>query len=119
VRSIDVPATPSVQQVADRNATLLPTAGYAPMYECCDDRTIVADLAARLGINDYDDKTEVVHAWRGRRRYGGLRQCAGPRSVGAASDRTSATACCDPQRVRGSLSTPKQSSPVTIAHFSH
>ena len=29
-----------------------------PMYECRDDRTIFADLAARLGINDYDDKTE-------------------------------------------------------------
>ena len=30
----------------------------APMYECRDDRAIFADLAARLGINDYDDKTE-------------------------------------------------------------
>ena len=29
-----------------------------PMYECRDDRAIFADLAARLGINDYDDKTE-------------------------------------------------------------
>jgi anaerobic dimethyl sulfoxide reductase subunit A len=29
-----------------------------PMYECRDDRAIFADLAARLGINDYDDRTE-------------------------------------------------------------
>jgi anaerobic selenocysteine-containing dehydrogenase len=29
-----------------------------PMYECRDDRAIFADLAARLGINDDDDKTE-------------------------------------------------------------
>jgi len=29
-----------------------------PMYECRDDRAIFAELAARLGINDYDDKTE-------------------------------------------------------------
>ena len=29
-----------------------------PMYECRDDRAIFAELAARLGINDDDDKTE-------------------------------------------------------------
>jgi len=29
-----------------------------PMYECRDDRAIFAELAQRLGINDYDDKTE-------------------------------------------------------------
>jgi len=29
-----------------------------PMYECRNDMAIFADLAARLGINDYDDKTE-------------------------------------------------------------
>jgi anaerobic dimethyl sulfoxide reductase subunit A len=30
----------------------------APMYECRNDMDIVADLAARVGINDYNDKTE-------------------------------------------------------------
>jgi anaerobic dimethyl sulfoxide reductase subunit A len=34
------------------------TQAIAPMYECRNDRAIFADLAARLGINDYDDKTE-------------------------------------------------------------
>ena len=29
-----------------------------PMYECRNDMAIFADLAARLGINDYDDRTE-------------------------------------------------------------
>ena len=29
-----------------------------PMYECRNDMDIFADLSARLGINDYDDKTE-------------------------------------------------------------
>ena len=29
-----------------------------PMYECRNDMDIFADLAARLGINDYDDKSE-------------------------------------------------------------
>lgn len=29
-----------------------------PMYECRNDRDIFADLAARLGINDYDDRSE-------------------------------------------------------------
>jgi anaerobic dimethyl sulfoxide reductase subunit A len=29
-----------------------------PMYECRHDRTIFAELAQRLGINDYDDTTE-------------------------------------------------------------
>jgi anaerobic dimethyl sulfoxide reductase subunit A len=29
-----------------------------PMYECRDDRAIFAELAQRLGINDYDDRTE-------------------------------------------------------------
>ena len=29
-----------------------------PMYECRHDMAIFADLAARLGINDYDDKSE-------------------------------------------------------------
>lgn len=29
-----------------------------PMYECRNDMDIFADLAQRLGINDYDDKTE-------------------------------------------------------------
>lgn len=29
-----------------------------PMYECRNDMDIFADLAARLGINDYDDRTE-------------------------------------------------------------
>ena len=29
-----------------------------PMYECRNDMEIFADLAARLGINDYDDRTE-------------------------------------------------------------
>jgi anaerobic dimethyl sulfoxide reductase subunit A len=28
------------------------------MYECRNDLAIFADLAARLGINDYDDKSE-------------------------------------------------------------
>jgi len=30
----------------------------APMYECRDERAIFAELAQRLGINDYDDRTE-------------------------------------------------------------
>jgi anaerobic dimethyl sulfoxide reductase subunit A len=30
----------------------------AAMYECRDDRAIFAELAQRLGINDYDDRTE-------------------------------------------------------------
>ena len=29
-----------------------------PMYECRNDMAIFADLGARLGINDYDDRTE-------------------------------------------------------------
>jgi hypothetical protein len=29
-----------------------------PIYECRDDRAIFAEPAQRLGINDYDDKTE-------------------------------------------------------------
>jgi anaerobic selenocysteine-containing dehydrogenase len=29
-----------------------------PMYECRDDRAIFVELARRLGINNYDDKTE-------------------------------------------------------------
>jgi len=31
----------------------------APMYECRNDIDIAADLAARVGINDYNDKTET------------------------------------------------------------
>ena len=42
----------------------------APMYECRNDIDIFADLAARLGIDGYSDKSEMAVASRVHRRCG-------------------------------------------------
>jgi anaerobic selenocysteine-containing dehydrogenase len=53
-----------------------------PMYECRNDMAIFADLAARLGINDYDDRTE--EQWLRELTRGAVDDCESFRENGVA-----------------------------------